>query len=248
MINYFESENLKLKRTFSRKLILIVPFFNVFLSFLMAPAFLVTTTFNWWSIIFMPLMIALLCGLSHQKEKKASDYRTILTLPVMLGRVWYNKIGIISFYTLLGLCFFILLMFVLGFIFPIESVLDRGKMGAISLLWITTLWEIPFCLFIAKKFNFVTAIGVNFLASLIFVPVTTSALWWLSPWGWSVRIMGPLVGVHPNGTELQEGSPLRDMSSIPIALILSLILFILLTYITGKYFMNKDVIAQRKVS
>lgn len=69
MINYIKAENLKFKRTFSRKMIIFVALLNIGFS-LMNTQFFVPGTYNWWSIIFMPVMIALFCSLSHQKEKR----------------------------------------------------------------------------------------------------------------------------------------------------------------------------------
>lgn len=84
MINYMKAENLKFKRTFSRKMIIFVPLLNIGFSFLMNNQFFVSGTFNWWSIIFMPVMIALLCSLSHQKEKKP----LIILAPIPCLLIW----------------------------------------------------------------------------------------------------------------------------------------------------------------
>ncbi|WP_436756405.1 hypothetical protein, partial [Streptomyces sp. URMC 124] len=75
MIPYLRSERLKLKRTFSTKLFFLVPIANVAFSLLMNPMYFVSNTINWWSILFLPLMLALWASLTHQKEQLASHYQ-----------------------------------------------------------------------------------------------------------------------------------------------------------------------------
>ncbi len=69
MIQYMQAEHLTSKRTFIRKLIILIPLLNTAFSFLLNTAYFMTGTFNWWAVIFMPLMIALMCSLSVKKEK-----------------------------------------------------------------------------------------------------------------------------------------------------------------------------------
>lgn len=119
MIGYYvKAENLKFKRTFSRKMIFIVPLINICFAFLMNPGFFVAGTYNWWSVILMPVMIALLCAQSHQKEKKASNYNGIFSSPVDLHQIWYAKISVIALYSLASQAVFLGFMVGMQFVIP----------------------------------------------------------------------------------------------------------------------------------
>ena len=74
MIGYYvKAENLKFKRTFSRKMIFIVPLINICFAFLMNPGFFVAGTYNWWFVILMPVMIALLCAHITPERKESVE-------------------------------------------------------------------------------------------------------------------------------------------------------------------------------
>ena len=52
--------------------------------------------------------------------------------------------------------------------------------------------------------------------------------------------MCPLIGVHPNGITLNQGDPLLNGDVIGIGIILSVISFSILLFITGKLFKKKE--------
>jgi len=234
--SYLLAEHLKFKRTASRKMLPVIALMNLSLSFLMNPSFFVTTTFNWWSIIFLPLMIGLLCGLSHQKEQHASRYQGLLVLPVSLQKIWCAKVVMVALYTLAALVMFWGGMVAVGFLLPNYSISLAQSAGAIALLWLTTLWEIPFILFVARKLGLAVAVIINFLFGFGFGIVADHTAWWMIPWSWSVRMMSPVVGVHPSGVLLEPGSPLLDRAVISVALLLALLLFVGMLYVTARRF------------
>jgi len=237
MISYVKSEHLKFKRTFSRKLLIAVPLFNIGFSFFMNPSFLITNTFNWWSILFVPLTIAILCSLSHQKEQKAANYNGIFTLPVSLPAIWYSKNIVIALYMLVMLLFFIIVMSIISILLPGYSTPYIKIVEASAVLWISTLWQIPFCLFLAKRWGFVVTLVVNIAGGfLLGIALATHSQWWISPWSWSIRMMSPIVGVHPNGVPLAVGSPLWNLQVVPVGLVLSICLFIILMVWTASSF------------
>lgn len=240
MIQYLKAENLKFKRTFLRKSLVIIPIFNIFISFIINPTYFTTTTFNLWTVIFMPLMIALLCSLSDQKEKKASNYNLVFSFPIEPKIIWYTKIAIIGLYSLVALTIFLTFMLIIGVSIPGLTIIKFQYIEAISIIWISTIWQIPFCLFLAQKFGFLTSIIFNFLGNFGLIFMASESFWWLSPWGWSVRMMSPILGIHPNGLSLEKNSPLLNPNVIPIGIVLSTILFVLLIYMTGRKFSCKS--------
>lgn len=237
MIQYMQAEHLTSKRTFIRKLIILIPLLNTAFSFLLNAAYFMTGTFNWWAVIFMPLMIALMCGLSVKKEKKSANDRAVYSLPADLKSIWLSKISLIALYSLLSQIVFFIIMFLLGLVFPGIAALQLKGVEAGSLLWLTTLWEIPLCLWIARQFGFTAVILANMIAAFVLGIVPASgSLWWLSPWSWSVRVMSPILGIHPNGIPLPADSGLLNGNVIFPAIILSILSFIAISLISAVSF------------
>ncbi|WP_411344753.1 lantibiotic immunity ABC transporter MutE/EpiE family permease subunit [Paenibacillus sp. WLX1005] len=236
MIRYVRAEHLKFKKSFSRKLLLVVPILVLLFSFFMNPMYTVTNTFNWWSIFFLPLVIALLSGLSHQKEQRSIGYNRIFSLPVSLANVWYAKVIVIAGYTLCMLLFFELILMLFQLVMPIGGQLLNTLLAA-GLLWLGTLWQIPLCLWLARKWGLVTALLVNAVGGIgLGTYVAPLPVWWVNPWSWSIRMMCPTIGVHPNGVPLVPGDALWNVDVIAIGVPLGLVLFGLMLVWTGKVF------------
>lgn len=203
----------------------------------MSPVYFVTNTFNWWSILFMPIAIALWCAQSNQKEKKAADYSNILLLPISLSKVWVAKIIVIALQALSSLLLFLIMMGLLSFVFPAMPLFEMTQLEGLLLIWFTSLWEIPLMLYLAKKWGMGAALITNIVGGLVLgIAFSTTSLWWLNPWSWSIRLMMPIIGVHANGTLLSQTSPLRDGSVILIGILLAAALVITLTAVTSRAF------------
>lgn len=237
MMDFLRSEHLKLKRTFSLKLLILVPFANVAFSFIMNPMYFVSNTINWWSILFLPLTIALWCCLTHQKEQRASSYSGVYLLPVSVKKIWFAKQLVISIYSLAAMMVYLVVMGIAGMLLSGELIVNVRTLMAVLVLWITTLWEIPLCLWLARKWGAALAMGFNIVCALGFgILLSARALWWACPWSWSIRLMSPVVKVHPNGTLLEQGHPLLELQVLPIGIGLSILLTLLLCLWTMQRF------------
>ncbi len=73
----------------------------------------------------------------------------------------------IALYSLLSQIVFFIIMFLLGLVFPAIAALQLKGVEAGFLLWLTTLWEIPLCLWIARQFGFTAVILVNMIAAFV---------------------------------------------------------------------------------
>lgn len=200
----------------------------------MNPVYFVTNTFNWWSILFMPIAIALWCAQSNQKEKKAGDYSNILLLPISLSKAWVAKIIVIALQALSSLLLFLIMMGLLSFVFPGMPLFEIRQLEGLLLIWFTTLWEIPLMLYLSKRWGMGAALITNIVGGLVLgIAFSTKSLWWLSPWSWSIRLIMPIIGVHPNGTLLSQSSPFRDGSVILIGILLAAAFVIIITAVTS---------------
>jgi ABC-2 type transport system permease protein len=236
-MNYIWGEHLKVKRSFSITLIWLIPLINILISFIMSPVYFVTNTFNWWSILFMPIAIALWCAQSNQKEKKAGDYSNILLLPISLSKVWVAKIIVIALQALSSLLLFLIMMGLLSFVFPAMPLFEMRQLEGLLLIWFTSLWEIPLMLYLAKRLGMGATLITNIVGGMVLgIAISTRALWWLNPWSWSIRLMMPIIGVHPNGTLLSQSSHFRDSSVILFGILLAAALVIIITAVTSLAF------------
>ncbi|WP_099203875.1 lantibiotic immunity ABC transporter MutE/EpiE family permease subunit [Scatolibacter rhodanostii] len=238
---YFKAENLKLKRTFVRKLVLLAPVATLLLALVLASEWLQINAFNWWYILILPGYIALLCTLSDQKESQKLKYRAILSLPISLKKNWIGKNLTLIFY--MALSHLVLLIGILlgGSIVP-NPLLIKSIFIGIALIFITSLWQIPLCLFLSRKIGMVGTIlfqvGVGDMLGILFA---SKSLWWLCPYNWTARMIPPILGILPNGTLAQSGDPMLNAASIPIAIILSLLLFALLLLATAIWYPRQEV-------
>jgi len=247
MINYLQSENLKYKRTFSRKLIVIAPlFFILYALFTMANMetennYFIIMIFNWWPLIFMPLGSALLCSLSDAKERKAGNYRGLRSHNVKSIRLWLSKNAIIALYTFLSSMILIVVIFLCGFLSPGNVAPFSEICEASMVIWITSVGLIPVYLFLATWLGTVASIGSALIGPAAGVIMATGPSWILMPWSWSLRLMCPIAKVHPNGVALQKGDLLMNPSVIPIGIIVSLAFLIITSLLTSIWFSKREV-------
>jgi ABC-2 type transport system permease protein len=242
-----QSERLKYKRTFAKKLVYIAPFFFVLYAIITMPTinseynYFEYTVFNWWPLIFAPLGTSLIASLSAMREKKSGNYRSLRCYDISIIRIWFSKIIVIAYYTLLSTIEFILLLIILKFILP-NSISSATVVILASLtIWITSLAYIPIGLFFAERFGIVISIIVSVIGIVLGVVMASESYWMYIPWSWGMRLMCPIVGVHPNGVPLEKGSPLLDPSVIPMGIAISIVIFLLLSFATAFWFSRKEV-------
>ena len=251
MIGVIQSEYLKYKRTFTRRLILFAPLFFIIVAIpqkLFMPAgylrpwqLLIDLVFNWWPVIFIPLGTALFATLAEAQEKKTGNYRSLRAHDISPASIWIGKIIVMGIHTLLAsivLCFAIIisgLMTARGSI-PWVSIFAGG-----FTVWFTSLAIIPLQLWAASWKGTFTSMVMGFLGLIVGVVAAASSYWIYVPWSWSTRLMCPIIGVHPNGTLLESANPLLNSSVIPVGFAISFIAFIIFTFITAVWFNKREV-------
>lgn len=240
MEQYLKAENLKFKRTFTRKLILIIPLATLFLTWFLSFNWYQVNAFNWWYVLLMPGYIALISALSDQKEAKRMGYCGVLALPVSLKKIWIAKVLNLILYAALS-CLILLIGILLGSFTVPNPLTSGGACLGMFVIFLTSLWQIPFCLFLSRKIGMVGTILIQVAAGfLLGVLLATKSIWWLYPYSWTMRIMTPVLGILPNGTIAQSGAPLLNSSSIPVGIALSILLFIILLIATTSWFQKQE--------
>lgn len=207
LLTYLKAENLKFKHSLFRKLILFVPATLVLISVIFIfigigmGGFSSSMVCNWCMPV-ASVSIVILCHLVNHKDQK-HHYRTLYSLPINLKETFLSKTILTAFQLLL-------ISLLLAFITVLTEGIQSGVWNSIGhagyyvfgycLLWLSFLWQIPFCLFLDQKTGLTGSIIINLFASAvggIFFSLTP--LFWFFPYSWPARFMITLFGVLPNG-------------------------------------------------
>lgn len=250
MLNAIQSENLKYKRSFSRRLAFAAPLFFVLFAIMvkmLVPAgkepwhIFLSMVFNWWTFIFIPLGTALLCALGEMRERKAGKYRALRTHPISASSLWFGKIAILALHTLLSSFILIFATLIAGSMLA-QGTAPLGKIIlASAIVWLVSLSLIPIQLFAAAWKGTIAAIVLGLCGLFVGVGTASESWWIFVPWSWPVRLMAPIIGVHPNGVSLEAGDPLLSASVVPIGIVVSLVFFAVTAVLTAGWFAKREV-------
>lgn len=250
-MNGLQSELIKYKRTFTRKLIILAPLFFVMQAlpqklFMAAdylrPWQLITNlVFNWWPVIFLPLGMGLIAALVDSQEKKAGNYRGLRAHNTPPMVIWVNKVAAMAVHTLLATLVLAVSAVLAGLITAKGAVPWTEIITASIVSWLASLVLIPIQLWAATWKGMFFSMAIGFAGMLAGMFAAAKSYWIAVPWSWTTRLMCPIIGVHPNGLILEAADPLLDASVIPIGIGLSLIVFIAVTAITALWFSKREV-------
>lgn len=240
MINTIKTEFMKERRSANSKLKFIVPvifiIFNILMVSLMGSSdgrsLIMATAFNWYPIMILPIVLSLLVGniVSKEKEEHIMFGRS-LNLSRVRILISKNIVVIFELFIIL-LISSIAIYFVGELIFGDEIEIRMLTMATFCLL-IGSLPIISISFLICKLFNKkILIIIMNFVLTFASVFVVTTSNWKFFPWAYTLRILSPVIGVHPNGTFLEATSPLMDMNTAYFGLVLSLVVYVLITVLS----------------
>ncbi|MEC4568233.1 lantibiotic immunity ABC transporter MutE/EpiE family permease subunit [Paenibacillus sp. CMAA1739] len=241
MQQYIAAEHLKLKRTFTKKLVWLAPIVTLLLcTGLMGGHMFQSASYNWWYIMLLPGTLTLMCSGVIQKDGKKLKYHAILGMSVDSAQVWYGKIGVCV--RLLMFSFIILFIGITlgGFVFS-TSVTLAGSVAATLILFITSLWQIPLCLFLTDRIGMFATLIINMLGNVACtILFATSSVWWAVPYAIPARLMCAVIQVLPNGLAVPSGDPLLDRGVIAPGLVITVCLFMILSALTAMSFRKRE--------
>lgn len=242
MPNYLEAENLKCKGTFAKNLVVIAPVLTMLLA-LISGRYFVENGYNWWYSIILPGFITLLSTLVNQYEDKKLSYRAVFALPVDLKRIWIAKVSLIALYVAAAGLIHLAGILVGMVVYNTSSGIAFGQViEATAILFITSLWQIPLCLFLSKKWGLMPAVLLNLCGGIVLeVLGANKAWWWACPYCWPSRLMCPVLGVLPQGVMANPSDPMLNAGVIPVGVVLSIALFVLLLFVTAQWFPKQEV-------
>lgn len=251
MLNLIQSESLKYRRSFSGKLAIAAPLFFILFAFVIKSQvktqhvtqwrLYLSMVFNWWPLLFIPIGIALLCALGESREKRAGGYRCLLANNISVPLFWLSKIAVLALQLLLTSVILVAAVPTAGLILglgapPAGTIVEAG-----ALVWLTSLALIPAELFFATWKGTAAAVIVGIAGSAAGVLAAAKNYWVFIPWSWPIRLMCPVVGVHPNGTMLESDSPLWNADVIPVGITASLGFLLVTAALTALWFSRREV-------
>lgn len=242
---YLKAENLKFKRSLFRKLIIFIPVALILISMVFIfigiglGGFSSAMVCNWCMPI-GSLSVMFLCHLVNNKERK-HKYRTLYSLPIDLNKTFISKTILIALNLLIISLLLSFITVVSEFVLSDVSV-AIGNTGyyilGYCLLWISLLWQIPFCLFLDQKVGFVGSVIINLFASAfggLFFSLTP--LFWFFPYSWPARFMVTLFGVLPNGLLVEADSRhILNLGQSSLLVLISLIAMLVLSALFSRWY------------
>ncbi|PCH10677.1 ABC-2 family transporter protein [Streptococcus parauberis] len=236
MVNEIKSEIIKEKRSANSKLMLLVPpifiIFNIMMGILMGESpegksYLMATSFNWYPIMVLPIILSLLVININNKEK---SYHYILQRSLGLNEqkmlIAKNLVVIMELFIILLLSSIVI--FIFGTSILQEEISLNNIILATLALFIGSLPVIGISFiinrFVGKKFFLLL---INFLLTFPSAIFAVKKTWVFFPWSYNLRILTPIIKVHPNGTFLEEGSSFLEMNTVYIGIALSIGVYIM---------------------
>lgn len=252
MKHYFQAEQLKYRHTSVAAITFGMPVFTALLAFWLTSSYFSIDVYNWWYIGLYPGFLGILCSIIGKKDKQKKNY-TIWSLPCGMEQIWDAKIlvGIkMSAVAVAGLTLFSMMGQML-----LESVGNLKMRQAIPIpaqilagivLWLTTLWEIPFCLLLAQKISTFLMLVIHVgIYSILSMSVSLKPWFALFPGAITSRLMCVVIKVMPNGLPFEPGqvtySPeLGRVSGLLIGIPAALLWF-LVFWLAGRTWFRKQV-------
>ena len=240
MIETLKAEWIKEKRAANSTLKYIVPvifvLFNLFMVSIMGQSpvgrsYLMATAFNWYPVLILPIVLSLLVVNISCKEKE-EHIALWRRLNILQEKMLIAKNGIVIFELFTVLILSSTGIYLVGKYFLHEEISLKIILLATCCLFIGSLPVVALSFFIYKLFHKrFLVILINFIFTFPSAIIAVTSYWEFFPWDYNLRILCPIIDVHPNGTFLDKSSPLIEMNAVYVGLVLSVMVYILITFI-----------------
>ena len=234
MISYIKTELMKEKRSANLKLGIIVPIifvlFNVAMVSLMGESpegksYILATSFNWYPLLILPIVLSLLVVNINGKEKSEhivlQKSKNLSFIKIELAK---NIIIVAELFIILLIS--TILIFTVATFFLGEKISLSQLIIATICLFIGSLPIVALSFLIYGTKKKAVLILLNFVLTFPSAVIAVTKNWILFPWSYNLRMLSPVVGVHPNGTFLETGSKLMNMDATYLGLLLSIAVYV----------------------
>ena len=139
-----------------------------------------------------------------------------------IGKMMIAK-NIVVFSELFAILFISsLLIYIVGKMILGETIFIHTLIIATLCLFVGSLPIATLSLLIYRLFNKrLPVIIINFLFTFPSAVIAVTNYWVLFPWAYNLRILSPIIGVHPNGTFLNPDSPMMEIGAVYTGLLIS---------------------------
>lgn len=235
-----KSELLKQKSRFYKRIVYIAPIITILISLLlMGGEHIQISAYNWWYTIILPGTITIISSFIIASEKKRR-FHGLFSILVDIKKLWYGKILVSTMYLALTCLIFFLSITILGALFS-KEISIFNSLSASILLFVLFLWQIPLWMYVSMKLNssylVIVSLFCNIISSVIF---SIRSIWWI-PFAIPARVMINVLGLLPNGLNVEKGSKLIDEKVTLLGMLISIILYLSLSYFTAKWFDRQEV-------
>lgn len=240
MFNLLKAEFLKQKHRFGLKLLWLAPLITILLALLlMGGRFLLECSFNWWYTLILPGALSILVSFTVSGEKKHNRHGLFSVLTDK-RKLWVSQL---ITHTILLFCmnliFFVFIAAACAF-FGISMPYFDGFMASL-VLSLTLAWQIPLFMFMSEKAGTFCTIFFGLLCNMGFGIFFAATKLWYIPFSIPSRLMCAIIRVQPNGLPVPAGSVFESPSVIFPGLLITLLLYVVLSLVTASWFSQKEV-------
>ncbi len=238
MINIIKTEFLKERRSTNLKLIFIVPIIFVIFNMIMVNiiggspegrSYIIATSFNWYPVMILPVVLSLLVVNILGKEK----YQHIIfqrSINLSTAKILIAKNVLVVFELLLILLISSSIIYFIGVNILHDEIGIKMIVLATFSLFVTSLPIIGLSFFVYKICSKkIIVILMNFILTFLGAVIAPTSNWQFFPWSYSLRSLSPVIGVHPNGEFLENTASLMNMNTTYFGLFLSGIVYLFIT-------------------
>lgn len=239
MQSLIKSEYIKGRRSFGRISLWAFPLLVALMATLMMGGRLShMAAYNWWYMIILPTLVALVC-INLTGPEKRQQFFNVSVLPISKAKIWDAKALAGCSYVLLANLLVFGVTSITGLVFE-EQYSALNGIAAAFVLTAVMAWQIPLGLFVSARFSSsLTLIGMLGFNLIFSIQDFAGGSLWFIPFSIQARLMAPILGINPNGIPLEAGSLLHDTSVILPGLLITAVLFAALLLVTRKWFGNR---------
>ena len=235
MFRIMQSELLKMRHTFSIKLLFVAPLITVLIGTLLSGRFTQLSSYNWWYTIILPTIVAMWSANTISCEKK-TNMQNVICIPIAFEKIWLGKVFVLAT-ILFGTNVILWLLTTIAGIMTETTVSPINGLIGCMLLFVSYLWQIPLVMLLANFIGYLpTIIGSVLANTILFTMGAEKRLFFLNPFAIPSRIVCPFFKIHPNGIPIEDGSSLLTNTNVMAAMGISILIAAVFLVISSKLF------------
>lgn len=176
MLGIIHSELLKMRHTFSMKLVFLAPLVILLLGYLLSGSYVQLSAYNWWYSMILPIVVSL-CSASMIVREEKNGMQNIICLPVRFDKIWLGKTEALVILLLAGLFSAALstVLFGVPFSYMTGTQLPVRFFVLIPIvLWVSNIMMYGLHLILAFRFGRNFGISIGVIGSLLSALLQTS--------------------------------------------------------------------------